>query len=302
VELVAVAMSVEYELAMISVVPRSLLRPAVGAVLLTLVTCGCVETLPEPQANPEPMPTSSTAPRAGTAIPVVSDPTITPEIRAVTLAADRSESDKALDRGRRPAETLSFFGVVPGMKVAELGAGDGYTAELLARAVGPQGVVYAQNSRFILERFAERPWTERLAKPVMKNVVRVDREFAEPLPPEAKDLDVVFMVLFYHDTVWMEVDRAKMNKAIFDALRPGGVFAVVDHSAREGTGASEVKTLHRIEERIVREEVQRAGFRLIAEASFLRNPSDPRDWNDSPTASGERRGTSDRFVLKFVKP
>jgi len=122
------------------------------------------------------------------------------------------------------------------------------------------------------------------------------------LPPEAKDLDAVFMVLIYHDTVWMEVDRAKMNKAIFEALRPGGVFAVIDHSGRDGTGGNEVKTLHRIEERIVREEVQRAGFRLAAEASFLRNPTDARDWNDSPSASGDKRGTSDRFVLKFVKP
>lgn len=282
---------------------RDELRAWVGSLLAVAATAGCVESLPEPRSNqPEPVSTSSAAPRAGTGVPVISDPTVTPEIRAVTLAADRSEEDKSLDRGRRPAETLAFFGIVPGMKVAELGAGTGYTAELLSRAVGEKGVVYGQNSRFILDRFAAEPWGQRLAKPIMKNVVRVDREFAEPLPPEAKDLDAVFMVLIYHDTIWMEVDRGKMNKAIFDALRPGGVFAIIDHSAREGTGAIDVKTLHRIEERIVREEVQRAGFRLAAEASFLRNPTDARDWNDSPSASGDRRGTSDRFVLKFVKP
>ena len=188
------------------------------------------------------------------------------------------------------------------MKVAELGAGGGYTTELLARVVGPSGKVYGQNSRFLLERFAEAPWSARLAKPVMQNVVRVDREFAEPLPAEAKDLDAVLMVLFYHDTVWLEVDRAKMNKAIFDSLRSGGVYGIVDHSGRDRTGASETKTLHRIEERIVRQEVEAAGFRLAAEGSVLRNPSDARDWNDSPTAAADRRGTSDRFVLKFVKP
>lgn len=107
-------------------------------------------------------------------------------VRAIVAAPDRSEADRALDAGRHPAEMLAVFAVAPGMKVAELGAGGGYTAELLARAVGPTGVVFAQNSKFILERFAAKPWAERLAKPVMKRVVRVDREFDDPLPPEAR--------------------------------------------------------------------------------------------------------------------
>ncbi|KYF53051.1 SAM-dependent methyltransferase, partial [Sorangium cellulosum] len=217
-------------------------------------------------------------------------------------AADRAEADRALDAGRKPAETLAFFGIQPGMKVAELMAGGGYTAELLARAVGPNGVVYGQNNRFVLERFAEKPWSERLKKPVMKTVVRVDRELDDPLPPEARDLDAVFLILFYHDTVWQEVDRAAMNRAIFRALKPGGVFAIIDHSGRDGTGVAEVKTLHRIEEKIVREEIERAGFRLDAEATFLRTPGDTRDWNASPMVAGDKRGQSDRFVLKFVKP
>jgi predicted methyltransferase len=197
---------------------------------------------------------------------------------------------------------LAFFRVAPGMKVAELGAGGGYTAELLARAVGPTGVVYAQNSKFILERFAAKPWAERLAKPVMKRVVRVDREFDDPLPPEARSLDAVFMVLFYHDTVWMKADRAKMNKAVFAALKPGGVFAVIDHSAKAGTGLADVQTLHRIDEQTLKDEIAQAGFVLAREADFLRNTGDARDWNDSPTAAAERRGTSDRFVLEFTKP
>jgi predicted methyltransferase len=80
------------------------------------------------------------------------------------------------------------------------------------------------------------------------------------------------------------------------------VYGIVDHSGRDGTGAAEVKTLHRIEEKLVREEIERAGFRLAAEGAFLRNPGDARDWNASPSAAGEKRGTSDRFVLKYVKP
>ena len=136
----------------------------------------------------------------------------------------------------------------------------------------------------------------------MRNVVRVDRDFDDPLPPDARDLDVVLLILFYHDTVWMKADRARMNAAIHRALKPGGVYGIIDHSAKPGTGVADVETLHRIDEKVVRDEITAAGFRLEAEASFLRNPADTRDWNDSPRAAAERRGTSDRFVLKFVKP
>jgi predicted methyltransferase len=236
-----------------------------------------------------------------------SDPSARPRnagapAHAAVVARDRSDADRALDRGRRPAELLAFFDVRPGQRVAELGAGGGYTTELLARAVGPEGIVYAQNSPLILARFAEAPWSARLAKPIMANVERVDREFDDPLPPEARNLDLVLNVLFYHDTVWMGVDRRRMNQAIFEALRPGGVYGIVDHSARPGSGTADVQTFHRIDEAVVRREIEAAGFELNTEATFLRNPADTRDWNDSPRAAGERRGTSDRFVLKFVKP
>ncbi|MBI3770430.1 MAG: class I SAM-dependent methyltransferase [Deltaproteobacteria bacterium] len=224
------------------------------------------------------------------------------ELRAIVDAPDRSADDRALDGGRHPAELLAFIGAGPGMRIAELGAGGGYTTELLARAVGPTGTVYGQNSRFILERFAEKPWSARLAKPVTRNVVRVDRPFDDPLPPEVHDLDAVVMVLFYHDTVWMGVDRDAMSRAVFRALKPGGTFVIVDHSGTPGSDARETQTLHRIEEHVVRDEVSRAGFRLAREAAFLRNPEDTRDWSASPSAAGARRGTTDRFVLAFVKP
>jgi predicted methyltransferase len=224
------------------------------------------------------------------------------ESRAVVDAPDRDDADKKLDAGRHPAEMLTFFEVKPGQKAADLAAGGGYTTELLARAVGPTGVVYSQNNAFIVEKFAGEPWAARLAKPVNKNVVRVVRELDDPLPPEAADLDVVFNVLFYHDTVWLKADRAKMNAAIFRALKPGGVYAIIDHSGRPGTGTSEADTLHRIEESVARKEILAAGFTLPEEADFMRNPADTRDWNASPMGSGAKRGTNDRFVLKFVKP
>jgi predicted methyltransferase len=223
-------------------------------------------------------------------------------IQAAVDAPDRSADDRALDAGRHPAQMLAFFGIRPGARVAELGAGGGYTTELLVRAVGPQGRVYGQNSPFLLERVAQAPWTARLAKPLMKDVVRLDRDFDDPFPANVRDLDAVLIVLLYHDTVWMKVDRARMNRAVFTALKPGGVYGIVDHSAKPGSGLSVVESLHRIEESALRSEVEAAGFRLAAEGDFLRNPDDARDWSPSPRSAGERRGTSDRFVLKFVKP
>ena len=188
------------------------------------------------------------------------------------------------------------------MRVAEIAAAGGYTAELLSRVVGPSGKVYGINSEFILDRFARASWEARLQKSVLSNVVRLDRNFDDPLPADVTNLDAVLCVLFYHDLFWMKVDRAKMNAAIFRALAPGGVYGIVDHSARASSGANDVETFHRIEEKLVREEIERAGFELVASADFLKNSEDSRDWNASPRVAGEKRGQSDRFVLKFVKP
>ena len=249
-----------------------------------------------PAASAAPSAASATAAAAAPPVPV-------PDyVHAAVDAADRSPDDRALDAGRKPDQMLAFFGIAPGMKVAEIGAGGGYTTELLSRVVGQGGKVYGQNSPFMLSKFANVPWTARLSKPALANVVRADREFDDPLPPEATDLDAVLVVLFYHDTVWLGADRDKMNQAVFRALKPGGVYGIVDHSAIAGSGLSAVMTVHRIDEKTVIEEVERNGFKLAEEASFLRNPSDTRDWNDSPKEAGDRRGTSDRFVLKFKKP
>ncbi len=230
-------------------------------------------------------------------------PLVIPDfVRAAVAAPNRSDADRALDAGRKPAETLAFFGIHPGARVAELGAGGGYTSELLARVVGPTGRVWGQNSTFLLERFAEKPWSERLATPALANVVRLDRPFDDPFPEDVTNLDAVLIVLFYHDTVWQKVDRARMNQAVFRALRPGGIYGVIDHAAAAGRGSLDVETLHRIEESVVVREIEAAGFKLVGAAAFLRNPDDAHDWNDSPRAAAERRGTSDRFVLHFEKP
>lgn len=263
--------------------------PALGLVLGLAGACaGPTTTAPTTTAPTTAAPTDNTR--------AAFDPA------AVVAASDRSDADRALDPGRHPAETLAFFDVRPGMRVAEIAAGTGYTSELLARAVGAAGRVYAVNSPWVLARFAQAPWTARLDKPVMAPVVRLDREFDAPFPPDVEGLDLVCNVLFYHDTVWMKSDRAAMNTAVFDALRPGGHYVVIDHSAAEGRGTEDAKSLHRIEAATVRAEIEAAGFQLVEEGGFLRNPGDARDWNAAPSAAGDRRGQSDRFALKFVKP
>lgn len=256
---------------------------------LILLGCGA----PPAPVSPSVVPTSSAA-APPAASPVDS-------LKSVVAAADRSDADRALDAGRKPEELLRFAGAKPGMHALDLCAGGGYTAELLARSAAPGGVVYGENPKFVLG-FAEKAWSERLATPAMKNAVRVDAELDAPWPAEVKDLDLVTLVLFYHDTVWLGTDRARLNANVFAALKSGGSYVVVDHSAKAGDGVSVVKSLHRIEESVVKEEIQKAGFVLDAEGDFLREPGDARDWNASPKEAGERRGHSDRFVLRFKKP
>jgi predicted methyltransferase len=213
-------------------------------------------------------------------------------------AEDRTEDDRKNDESRKPLDLLRFLQVKPGMKVADLGAGGGYLTELLARAVGPTGKVYAQNSKAVVEKFYAKEWPARLARPVNKNVVDVGRELDDPLPPEAKDLDLVAMGFIYHDAVWLGVDRAKMNQKIFEALKPGGLYVIMDHAGRDGTGSGETKTLHRIEEKAVIDEVKKAGFEVARSGDFLRNKEDPRD----ASIFGPLRGKTDRFIIAFVKP
>jgi predicted methyltransferase len=229
-----------------------------------------------------------------------------PVLRSVTPqeavnAPERTAEDKALDAGRRPIELITFLGVGRGMKVGELMAGGGYTSELLARVVGPEGEVWAQNTPEMLAKFAEKPWSERLARVKMDWLERVDRDLTDPFPPEAKDLDLVVMNLTYHDAVGMGVDRAAMNNGVWKALRAGGAYAIIDHAAKPGSGDAAAKELHRIDPKFVEAEVSKAGFILDRTSTLYENKADTHDWNASPSAAGDKRGTSDRFVMVFRK-
>jgi predicted methyltransferase len=218
------------------------------------------------------------------------------DYHAIVSSPDRSEADRQTDQRRNPELLLAFTGVRPGMRVLDMGAGGGYSTELLARAAGPGGKVYGQDSQEVSPRARER-FEERVKTPAMQNAVRVLRDYDDPVPPEVRNLDLITFFFAYHDTAFMNVDRARMNRALFGALRPGGVLVIADHSAQSGAGVGVAKSLHRIEEATLRREIEAAGFRLEAEGSFLRHPEDPRD-----AIVFRPKVPVDEFVLKFVKP
>ena len=210
---------------------------------------------------------------------------------ALIAAPDRTDADRQNDKRRDPVQLLTFAAPKTGMKVLDMGAGAGYSTELMARAVGETGKVFGQNDK-VSEKFQAR-----LQTPAMRNVVPVARAFDDPAPPEATGLDLVTFFFAYHDTTFMEVDRARMNKALFAALKSGGTLVIADHSARPEDGVTVGKTYHRIAEASLRAEVEAAGFRFVGSADFLRHPEDAR------TAVVFRNPTPvDEFVLKFQKP
>ena len=251
-------------------------------------------------------------------------------ITQIVASPDRSAADKNNDLRRKPEQMLAFIGVRPGMVAFDLSTGGGYTTELLARAVGPAGKAYGQsppprdpgaparppvapegnaspqlasagvaNAAPPVRRTSAQALAERAKNPNAGNIVSVVRPFDAPIPNElaANALDVVTLMFNYHDLGHAGVDRDAMNKAVFAALKRGGVYVVADHAGRPGTGISEAGTLHRMEEAFLIREVQNAGFKLAGQADFLRNPNDPRDKNTPDPAQAK-----DEFVVKFIKP
>jgi predicted methyltransferase len=219
-----------------------------------------------------------------------------PDYAAIIAAPDRSDADRQADQRREPLPFLAFAGARSGMKVLDMGAGGGYSTELMARAVAPNGVVYAQYPADGSER-AKANFEARMKNPAMKNVVLLSRPFDDPTPPDLHDLDLITFLFYYHDTTYMNVDRGEMNRKMLAALKPGGLLVIADYVAKEGDGTSVGKTLHRIEEATLRKEVEAAGFRLVAEGDFWRHPGDTRDF-----ATFKPPMPVDNFVLKFQKP
>jgi len=219
-----------------------------------------------------------------------------PNYAAIVAAPDRSDADRKLDTNRAPAQWLAFIGAKPGMNILDVFAVYGWKADLLARAVTPGGKVYAQNSEAAFARVKDR-LEARLKAPAAANIVSVVRPFEDPAPPGMRDFDLVTFFYAYHDITYLGVDRARMNKALYDALKPGGVLVIGDYSAKPGAGTSVVQSLHRSDEALVTSEVEAAGFKLIDHGDFLRVPADARD-----TPSHSAAQPVDIYVVKFRKP
>jgi predicted methyltransferase len=222
---------------------------------------------------------------------VAAVPVLAQDYAAIVAAPDRSDADRQTDKRRHPVDLLTFTGVQPGWTVLDMGDGAGYSTELMARAVGPTGKVYGQSDS------ESDKLQQRMTTPAMRVVTVLARPSDDPVPPEVHDLDLITFFFAYHDTTYMPVDRAKMDKALFAALKPGGLLVIADHSARPEDGATVGKKYHRIAEQTLRSEVEAAGFRFVGSADFLRHPEDARTdivfHNPTPI---------DEFVLKFEKP
>jgi predicted methyltransferase len=214
-----------------------------------------------------------------------------PDYPVIVTSPIRTDDDRRADDRRKPVDLLRLAQVRPGMNVLDVSAGGGYTTQLLALAVGPSGTVWAQVTK-------PRPALDkRLAEHPQPNIHVLVREFEDPYPADAPPLDLITLVLNYHDIAYSPVDRALMNRRLFEALKPGGHLVLIDHAARPGSGLRDTKTLHRIDQAVVVEELQRAGFVLQQESAFLRNPDDPRE-----QAFFDMKTPTDRFALRFLKP
>jgi predicted methyltransferase len=259
-----------------------------------------------------------------------SPPLSSAQIIEILSSPDRTTADRTNDLRRKPEQMLGFIGIRPGIVALDLSAAGGYTTELLARSIGPSGKVYGQsrprdpnqvppspsvpegntrpNLAPVATPAAPRPSPLALADREARlheagisaaPIVALSRPFEDPVPSDlaSERIDLVTLMFNYHDLGHLGVDRAAMNRAVFRALKPGGLYVIADHAGRPGTGISESGTLHRIEEAFLRQEVEAAGFKLAEEGKFLRNPNDPRDKNtpDPPQPK-------DEFVLKFVRP
>jgi len=227
-----------------------------------------------------------------------------PEYASAALAdKSRPAEDVARDPARKPAEMIVFAGIKPGDKVVDLIPGKGYFTRIFAKAVGPKGHVYAYypseidsflkgkepSVTAITNDKTNYPNASLIHAPVMK--------FATSEP-----LDVVWTSQNYHDlhdSFFGPADLSVVNKAIYNALKPGGTYIVLDHVAEPGSGLRETNTLHRIDPAVVKQEVTAAGFEFVGEDDVLRNPADPHKAN---VFDASIRGKTDQFVFKFRKP
>lgn len=217
-------------------------------------------------------------------------------VTAAVADAARPKADRAADALRKPAETIAFAGVTPGMKVAELFPGGGYFTRMLANVVGPKGRIYAvENAGW---KGAVKADQALLAEPGHPQVQVDVRPFGDIAAPEPVDL--FWITQNYHDlkiAEYGQVDTAAFNRKVFAMLKPGGTYFILDQQANPGITTEGIAKLHRVEKAQVIKEVTAAGFKLVGEGKFLNRASD-----DHTRPIFDLKGETDQYALKFVKP
>ena len=217
-------------------------------------------------------------------------------IAAAVANPARQAADTARDAARKPGEVLAFSHVKPGDKVLELIPGGGYFSRLFSGAVGPTGVVYAAAPGLNPE--TSKTVVAKPVDPAFANVTPIvlGRAVAVPQP-----VDLIFTAQNYHDfhLTRLSLDVPALDRGLFAALKPGGLLIIEDHAAVAGSDLTVPDKLHRINEDIVKHEVEAAGFVFDGESDVLRNPADPRTAN---VFTPDIRGHTDQFLLRFRKP
>lgn len=226
------------------------------------------------------------------------------DIQRALASESRTEADRQRDVSGKTAELLTLLALKPGDIVADVFAGSGYFAQVLAELVGPQGKVYLHNNS-AWRKFVSEDLNQRLDRINLPQLVIHDREVTD-LDLGVNKLDAIIIIMGYHDLYfvdeasgWSAIDSAHFLGQLFKALKPGGKLLVVDHAAVAGTGSSAAQTLHRIDEIFAREDIARAGFVLTTSSELLRNRADTRQLS---VFDDQIRGRTDRFVYLFKKP
>jgi predicted methyltransferase len=215
---------------------------------------------------------------------------------------DRPAADRQRDSARKPAEVIAFSQMRPGSTVADLIPREGYYDRIFAGVVGSAGHVYGFYPTELRNILKKEPLPRNGGTPDPKfpnftALVAPANDFAPPVP-----VDVVWLSDNYHDfhdPFFAPANIAKINAAVFKALKPGGIYLILDHAAEKGSGLRDTNTLHRIDEAAVESEVEAAGFQLVGESDVLRNPADD---HTKTIFDPSIRGRTDQFALRFRKP
>jgi predicted methyltransferase len=227
----------------------------------------------------------------------------TAQMKAAVADSNRPSADTARDENRKPADMLAFGGITPGKVVVDMLPGAGYFTRIFAKAVEPNGRVYAYFGTQYDERLkgqGKDPDNQFAdLKKTYKNLGVIHGPLAQFVTPEP--VDVVWTSLNYHDmhNKQYAMDVNEVNKAVFKSLKPGGYYVIIDHKAADSAGDDVTETLHRIKESTVKKEVEAAGFKLVAEGHDLTFPGDD---GTKRVFENDVRGKTNQFMLKFQKP